>query len=160
MQRSGDSTLIRGHTVERSALKIAASQRKQASSKARLWFMSSFCSCQATVQVSPELNISSRLAGPSFSLTIEVYAVATRSRYVGFGGTYSIEQSCSACQAGPLSCLNHPHPRAPCATLAIQPLQAPERLARPEHLVELDVRCDCERMRTLIENRSTSFDAQ
>ena len=89
-----------------------------------------------------------------------MYAVATRSRDVGFGGTYSIEQSCSACKAGPLSCLDHPHPRAPCATLATQPLAAPERLALPEHLVELDVRCDCERTRTLIENRSTLSDAQ
>ena len=97
---------------------------------------------------------------PSISLTIEMYVGSSRSRDVGFGGTYSIEQSCSACQAGPLSCLDHPHPRAPCATLAIQPLQAPERLARLEHLVELDVRCGCERTRTLIENRSTTVDVR
>ena len=43
-----------------------------------------------------------------------------------------------------------------CATPATQPLAASERLALPEHLVELDVRCSCERTRTLIENRSAT----
>ena len=88
---------------------------------------------------------------------------SSRSRDVARGGTWCKHKSWRGCRCGPLSCLDHPHPRAPCAILAIQPLARSgprRRRRRAEMLVRGDVRCDCERYEMLIENRSTTVDAQ